>query len=255
MAALCLTLSACQKPANDQTLVVFAAASLHLAFEDLGALFRKSQPSAQLSFQFAGTQTLATQIEHGANADVFAAADEKHLLRLNQTGRIFNAAPFAYNQVVLIADTQSAPFLVRFEDLPLADRIVVGAPEVPIGEYTQQILAAASKTLGPQFAAHVTSKTVSKELSVVHVLNKVALGEAQAGFVYRSDVANPPDRIRVIAVPGAYQVHVTYLMGTVKGTKHEALAHDWVSLVHSLAGQERLQSAGFFPLEASRAQQ
>jgi molybdate transport system substrate-binding protein len=255
LAALCLTASSCQKPVAEESLTVFAAASLQRVFEDLGAQFRSAHPSAQLTFQFAGTQTLATQIEHGARADVFAAADEKHLLRLSRMGRIASSAPFAGNEVVLVVDADSAPLLTTFEDLPGADRIVVGTPEVPIGEYTQQILAAASKTLGSQFSNLVNAKVVSKELSVAQVLNKIALGEAQAGFVYRSDVVHLANRIRVIAIPRMYQVPVTYLMGTIRGTKHPALADDWVALVHSPVGRERLQAAGLLLLQASGTKQ
>ena len=135
----------------------------------------------------AGSQELRAQIEHGAAADLFASADRKHMDALAAQGLVVSPSIFACNEPVVIVRAGLAPPLKTLADLPRVERIVVGAPEVPIGSYTLRVLDKAAGKLGADFPKRVQAKIVSRELNVRQVLAKVVLGEADAGIVYRSD--------------------------------------------------------------------
>jgi len=225
--------------------VVFAAASLREAFTSLGEEFKRAHPGVALTFNFAGTQELRTQIEHGAAADVFASADERHMNELVKAGRATGPVVFARNEPVVVVAKESADELREFSDLPHAARIVVGAPEVPIGRYTEQLLERANAHLGPDFRARVEAKIVSRELNVKQVLTKVRLGEAQAAIVYKSDAKAAEKEVRVVAIPPYMNLIARYPIAVLSAAAHPRLAREWIELVLSRRGQETLARAGF----------
>jgi molybdate transport system substrate-binding protein len=135
--------------------------------------------------------------------------------------------------------------LKAFADLPSATRIVFGVPEVPIGRYTLQILDKASKTLGSDFRSRVEAHVVSRELNVRQVLSKVALGEADAAVVYRTDAATAKDRVEIVAIPSELNVIAEYPIAEVEPAPHPGLAKFWVALVLSERGRQIFSSAGF----------
>src|SRR5262249_36740011 len=137
--------------AAEQKLVVFAAASLREAFSGLGEELKQTHPGLELSFNFAGSQELRTQIEQGAAADVFASADLKHMDALAQQKRVISPQVFARNEPVVVVARGEANPVRAFAQLPLAPRIVIGVPDVPIGRYTLQILDKANASLGADF--------------------------------------------------------------------------------------------------------
>ncbi|HEY3500153.1 MAG TPA: molybdate ABC transporter substrate-binding protein, partial [Polyangiaceae bacterium] len=166
--------------------------------------------------------------------------------------RVESPRVFARNEPVLIVARESAALLRAFSDLPRADRIVTGAEEVPIGRYTRQILDRATPALGADFRARVEAKIVSRELNVKQVLAKVSLGEAQAGIVYRTDVA-PSDGVTVLTIPPEWNVVAEYSIAAVTACAHPRLARAWVDLVLSDPGQDLLRQAGFLAPDASPA--
>ncbi|WNG62835.1 molybdate ABC transporter substrate-binding protein [Archangium gephyra] len=232
-------------PVQEDRLVVFAAASLRDAFTAMGEEFKRAHPGVELTFNFAGTQELRTQLENGAAVDVFASADQRHMEELVRASRVQGPVVFARNEPVLIVARESAATLKGLGDLPGADRIVIGVPEVPIGRYTLQLLDKASAALGPDFRSRVEGKVVSRELNVRQVLAKVSLGEAQAGFVYRTDAISAGDRVGIATLPPELNVIAEYPMGMVKGAAHPVLARAWIDFVLSADGQRALQRAGF----------
>ncbi|HVR21541.1 MAG TPA: molybdate ABC transporter substrate-binding protein [Polyangiaceae bacterium] len=234
-----------QEARRDEKLVVFAAASLREAFTSIGDAFKKTHPGVELSFNFAGSQELRTQIDHGAPADVFASADLRHMDELRTQKRVASPVVFARNEPVVVVSKEQAPTLQAFADLPSAKRIVVGGPEVPIGRYTLKILDNASKSFGSDFRARVEAHVVSRELNVRQVLAKVTLGEADAGIVYRTDAANTGDRVTIIAIPAELNVIAEYPIAVVEGAAHTELAQAWLGLVVSPDGQGALGRAGF----------
>src|SRR6267143_777143 len=177
------------RAAGQRELVVFAAASLREAFTELGRRFERDHPQTRVAFAFAGSQELRTQLEHGAPADACASADWKHMQALVAARLALAPRTFARNEPFLVVPRDNPAGLRTLSDLHRASRIVVGAPEVPIGAYTLRILDAASAQYGAGFRAAVESRVVSREMNVRQVLSKVALGEADAAIVYRTDAA------------------------------------------------------------------
>jgi molybdate transport system substrate-binding protein len=132
-----------------------------------------------------------------------------------------------------------------FADLPKAKRLVVGAPEVPIGGYTARIFEAAGKKLGMGFRSKVEAAVVSRELNVRQVLAKVTLEEADAGLVYRTDALAAGDKVVVIPIPADVNVLAEYPIAWISASKHKELARALVARVLSPDGQRRLARAGF----------
>jgi molybdate transport system substrate-binding protein len=237
------------KPAEDR-LVVFAAASLRDAFSVLSADFEQAHPGVEITFNFAGTQELRTQVEHGAAADVFASADLKHMDELMKAGRVTSHVIFARNEPVIVVAKESATRIRDIADLKTSSRLVIGLPDVPVGRYTLQILDKASKTLGADFRSRVEANVASREPNVRQVLAKVSLGEGQAGIVYRTDANAAKAQVAVVAIPPDMNVIAEYPIAVVAGAAHPALARDWVALVASPEGQRALSAAGFLPANA-----
>jgi molybdate transport system substrate-binding protein len=246
LALVVLALAACKPPA-ERELVVFAASSLKDAFGTLGADFKATHPDITLTFNFAGSQELRTQLEHGAPADVFASADLRHMDELVQAKRVGAPSLFARNELVVIVSREAASRVHRLEEFSTLERVVMGGPEVPVGRYTRQLLEKArAGAPGPEFVDALELHVVSKELSVRQVLARVSLGEAQAGFVYRSDALTVADAgVSEVPIPPALQVTAEYPIAVVSTAPHPGLARAWVDTVLSPAGQRRLVEAGF----------
>jgi molybdate transport system substrate-binding protein len=235
------------RAAEPTTLTVFAAASLREVFTVLVADFERAHPDAKVRFSYAGTQELRLQLEHGAEADVMAAADTKHMDALLAQGLVLPPKTFAHNQLVIIVPKANPAALKALADLPKASRIVIGVPDVPVGAYTTQMLdrASAEKALGKDFRGKVEAKVVSRELNVKQVVAKVALGEADAAVVYETDAKAAADKVTALPIATAYNVVATYPVAVVKATKHKALAEAWLKALRGPAGVKALKDAGF----------
>ena len=217
-------------------LVVFAASSLTDAFGELERSF-EAESRAEVSVSFAGSHELRLQIDNGAPADVFASADLAQMAPLVAAGRVEPPSIFAKNTPV-VAVRRGGPELRAFADLPAAERIVVGAPEVPIGAYTSQILAKA----GADFQKAVEAKVVSKEANVRQVLAKLTLGEADAAIVYESDAVAAG--LPIVEIPEALSVVAEYPIAVVSGGQAD-LARAFVAFVRSSEGRRVLEARGF----------
>ena len=231
--------------AEAQELTVFAAASLREVFQIIALAFEKQHPNLKVRFNFAGSQDLRVQIEHGAKADVFASADWKNMKTLAGQGLVAEPSVFARNLPVVIVPKNNPAKVTSFADLAKATHLVVGAPEVPIGAYTENIFAAAEKLYGKAFAEKVRANVRSRELNVRQVLTKVAMGEGDAGIVYKTDALTMPDKVQIVEIPPAINVVAEYPMATLKAAPHADLAGDFVRLVLSKEGEKVLTSAGF----------
>lgn len=249
--ALCALLvamtSACMRAEGvpGDRLVIFAASSLREVFRGMGHDFARAHPGVDVAFHFAGTQELRAQLELGASADVFAAADTRHMDALVAAGLVSSPVVFARNELVLVTSREGASGVRSLVDLPAAARIVVGAPQVPIGRYTAQMLERASQALGADFSARVDAKVVSRELQVAQVLARVSLGEADAGIVYHSDARLAGDRAHVVDIPPEFQVVADYPLAPVSSAARPDLARAWIDFVLSAQGQRVLVDAGF----------
>ena len=228
------------------TLQVFAASSLTESFDELERAFEAEVPGTDVSLSFAGSQVLRLQIEQGAEADVFASANPRHMQALVDAGHVEASQIFARNELVVIVPLDNPAEIESFSDLPRAERLVLGTEDVPVGSYARAALERAGDALGRQFEQQVRDAVVSEETNVRLVRAKVELGEADAAIVYRTDAA-ASDRVRMLEVPDAYDVTAEYPIGVVSGTRQPQLARRWIDFVLSERGQAILQRHGFVP--------
>ncbi len=240
-----LICASCARQKNPPV-TIFAAASLQTVMPALQAAFTAEHPSVEFACNYAGSQQLVTQLTHGAPADVIASADLAALQPLVKDGLIEPPQIFAVNQPVIIVQGAARQQVTSLAQLPSVSRLIIGAPEVPIGRYTLQILDKATPTLGPQFRAQVEAKVVSRELTVRQVLARVLSGEAEAGIVYRTDVdAQALQKLAVVEIDPAFNVIAEYPMAVVRHEPPSALAREFISFVQGPAGQAVLRKAGF----------
>jgi molybdate transport system substrate-binding protein len=227
VAALAVVLGGASAPRIN----VYAAASLTEVFPRI---------DARPHYSFAGSDQLATQIRQGAPADVFAAASPKQPELLYQDGIVRRPYPFATNRLVVIVP-RGNPARIRsvYDVRRKGVRVVIGDKSVPIGAYTRQLL----DNLG--ISAAVLRNVVSEEADVKGIVAKVALGEADAGFVYRTDVRPARKRVRSIGVPAWPQPPIRYELAVVRSSRHLSAARAFVHRVLSVRGRRALLAAGF----------
>jgi molybdate transport system substrate-binding protein len=225
---------------------VYAAASLTEAFEELGQAFEAANPGSDIILNTAGSQQLATQINEGAPADVFAAAGTKPMDAVIAGGRITAAqvAIFARNQLVVITPRDNPGGIDALRDLARPGlRLVLAADVVPVGEYSLTVLDnAAASGYGGDFRQRVLANVVSYEDNVRGVVSKIALGEADGGIVYATD-AGGGAAVRSLAIDGPLNVVASYPIAALDGAGAGAGA--FVAYVRSAAGQAILARHGF----------
>jgi molybdate transport system substrate-binding protein len=234
-------------------LVVFAAASLTEAFEQIGEEFAAAHPDSAVTFNFAGSQQLAQQLGQGAPADVFASANNSQMEVAVEAGRVISGAPrtFVRNRLVVIYPADNPAGLTTLQDLAQPGlKLVLAAPAVPVGGYSLDFLEKASATVdyGEVFSPTVLSNVVSYEENVRAVLSKVALGEADAGIVYTSDIAgDAAEQVGRIDIPDELNTIATYPIAPVADARQPEAAQAFIDLVLSTEGQAVLARHGFIP--------
>jgi molybdate transport system substrate-binding protein len=228
---------------SSPTLTVFAASSLTDAFEALAAEY-EAERGVDVRFNFAGSQALRTQIEHGAPADVFASANPEHATALHCAGLVLAPREFARNELAIAIPAHTTD-VGSLEELPNATRLVVGAPDVPIGRYTETLFGRAARHYGGDFQARIERSIVSRESNVRLVLARVALGEADAAVVYRTDAVAAGDEVSFLELPDELSVSGTYLIAPTRATQQRAFAESWIEFTGSSIGSEILRDHGF----------
>ncbi len=214
-----------------RNVTIFAAASLQKPFQKIA-----QQAHVNATFDFAGSQTLTAQLTQGAQADVFASADTAHMKSVQSAGLI-DGSPhvFAHNRLEIAVAEGNPKHIRSLADLARSDLVIVLADQsVPAGKYAQQALAKAG----------VKVKPASLELEVTAVLNKVALGEADAGIVYVSDVVSS-GKVDGIPIPDIDNVIADYPIAILAGAPDKSAAKTFVDYVMSPSGQTALEQAGF----------
>jgi molybdate transport system substrate-binding protein len=211
-------------------ITVYAAASLTDVFPRID-----SGPK----YSFGASSTLATQITQGAPADVFASANTTIPDQLFAKKLVLKPVVFTRNRLVLAVPSSNPAGIHSVYDLKKQGvKLVIAAATVPVGSYTLQVL----KQMG---LTSVLANVVSRESDVRSVLAKVALGEADAGFVYSTDAKTVPGKVNVIKIPAWAQPKVTYAMAVVSSSTHKTAAKKFIAEVLSKAGQKKLLAAGF----------
>ena len=232
-----------------QTLTVFAAASLTEAFTEIGKSFEAANPDVTVTFNFAGSQALRTQIEEGAPADVFASASGKEMDALVTGKFVTERLPkiFLTNKLVVILPANNPAGLVKLEELIKPGiKLVLAAETVPVGNYARQSLDKMSASFGADFKDKVLANVVSNEDNVKQVVAKVQLGEADAGIVYTSDAIAAPD-LKTIEIPSELNVIAKYPIAPLTKSAHAELAKAFTDYVLSTEGQSVLKKWGFAP--------
>ncbi|AZM87791.1 MULTISPECIES: molybdate ABC transporter substrate-binding protein [Streptomyces] len=220
--------------AKAANLTVLAASSLTDVFTTAKAAYEKSHPGTRVTFSFAGSQELAAQVKQGAPADALVTADTKTMDGLK--GETDGPTVIAKNRLV-IATGKGNPFKVD-ELKDLADskiKVVLAAPEVPVGRYGKQILD----------AQKIEVKPVSQEPNVRAVLSKVELGEADAGLVYKTDTVKSADKVVAVDIPDGQNAVASYPAATLKQSKNAEAAAAFVAWLSGPEAQKILQDAGF----------
>jgi molybdate transport system substrate-binding protein len=231
------------------TLNVYAAASLTSAFQALGKRFEETHPGVVVRYNFAGSQTLVSQIREGAPADVFASADTSNMEKAKAKGLVDSERIFAKNSLVLIVPKSNPAGLQKFEDLTRAHRVIMGVQDVPIGKYARKSLQQADHVIAAGFSNSVLSHVVSQETDVKQIVNKIVLGEGDAAFVYRTDArGKTAEKVLVIPVPNRVNVTVKYPIAVVKHSTHQNLAETFIQFILSKEAQDILHSNGFIPV-------
>ncbi len=217
-------------------LTIYAAASLSDAF-------RTFDPAQ--NFSFAGSNALETQIRNGAPADIFASAAPLNTQRLFRAGLVDRPVTFTANRLALIVPKSNPAGIRTVYDLRSKPvKLVVAAPAVPVGGYTLTVL----RKLG---LSSVLSKVVSRESDVRAVTGKVALGQADAGFVYVTDARAVSDQVDVVRIPAWAQPRVRYEIAVVSRSTNKTAAQAWINAIRSPRGQKALENAGFLPIPKS----
>lgn len=232
-----------------QVLNVFAAASLTDAFAEIGKKFEAANPGVKVSFNFAGSQALRTQIEEGAPADVFASANKKEMDTLVTDSVVAQDDPqnFLTNKLVVILPADNPAGLGNLEDLAKPGiKLVLAAEEVPVGKYARQALETMNDQFGSDFKDKVLANVVSNEDNVKQVVSKVQLGEADAGIVYTSDAVAAPD-LKTVEIPAELNVIAKYPIAALSKSVNSELAKAFIDYVLSPEGQTVLQKWGFTP--------
>lgn len=240
--------------AEPRTLTVLAAASLTEAFTELGEIFEAQNPGVTVAFSFAGSQQLAQQLDQGAPADVFASASKKYMDAAVTSGRVAQTAPkiFVTNRLVVIFPKDNPAGLMELKDLAKAGlKLDLADASVPVGQYSLDFLDKASQdeAFGFAFKDDVLKNVVSYENNVKAVVTKVALGEADAGIVYVSDItADVAQQVGRLDIPDALNTIANYPIAAISDSQYPDLAAAFISLVLSPEGQQVLAKYNFIPV-------
>lgn len=239
-----------------EELTVFTAASLTGAFSEIGPLYEE-MANTDVAFNFDGSQNLRTQIENGAYADVFASANTKQMnaLKWDQLMNNSSIIIFTKNKLSLIVPKDNPARISSLTDLAKPGlKIIMGTKDVPVGDYALQIInrLGNDSAYGPDYKARVMANIISQETTVNYVVTKVALGEADVGFAYVSDVTKDlASRVDKIDIPDEYNVIGEYPIGVLKDSKYPAKSQEFINLVTSEQGKAILEKYGFSVVHSS----
>ena len=218
------------------TITVFAASSLTAAYTTIGKDFERTYPGSMVKLSFGGSSTLVAQIQQGAIGDVFASADQPNMQKLVDAALVAGSpAIFAHNRLEIVVAAGNPKHIAGLSDLARSGLLVVlCAPVVPCGHYAAQALQKSGVILKP----------ASQETDVKYVVSKVALGEADAGIVYVTDVKAAGAAVQGVEIPLEQNVVADYPVVVLKDSQNGPLAKAFISYLLG-GGQRTLARNGF----------
>ena len=242
LAGVALALTGCSSSSSASGLTgsldVFAASSLTSAFNSAKTTLSAAHSGLSITYNFAGTNALVSQVQQGAPADVFASADTKNMQKLVSAGLVETPENFAKNKLEIAVAPGNPKHITGLADLANpAISVVLEAQGVPAGDYTRQVLAAQHLSVSPK----------SLETDVKSAVAKVTSGEADATVVYVTDVTAAGSKVTGVTIPDADQPAIIYPIAVVKASQHQAAAKAFVDSAVSGDVQKALEAAGFLP--------
>lgn len=248
---LALALMGCNAGQQENTVTVFAASSLTDAFNELAEAFQDQNEGVEVLLNYGGSSQLAAQLSEGAAADVFAPANPAQMQNMIENGRIAagTEALFVSNRLTIVVPADNPAAIGSLEDLAKPGvQLILAVEGVPVRQYTDEIVAAMDADFQQQFYGNL----VSEEDNVRQVAAKIALGEADAGIVYTSDIT--PDiaaQVQQITIPDAQNALATYPIAPLADAPNPELAQRFIDFVLSADGQAILARWGFGPPPAN----
>ncbi len=221
------------------SLRIAATSSLTEVFNDIGEQFMLANPDITIAFNFASSSDLALQISQGLPADVFASADVKNMAKVTDAGLLHGQpVAFATNSLEIVVEKGNPLFIDSLAQLASPGLLFVTCPiEVPIGAYTAEVLRNAGVTVAP----------ASLEENVKGILTKVALGEADAGIVYRTDILAAGNSVTGVPIADNVNVTTKYLVGALRDSQNQDASQRFIIFLSSEQGQKIFSQFGFGP--------
>ena len=221
------------------SLRIAATSSLTEVFNDIGEQFMLANPDITIAFNFASSSDLALQISQGLPADVFASADVKNMAKVTDAGLLLGqSVTFATNSLEIVVEKGNPLFVDSLAQLATPGLLFVTCPiEVPIGAYTAEVLRNAGVTVTP----------ASLEENVKGILTKVALGEADAGIVYRTDILAAGNSVTGVPINDNVNVTTKYLIGALRDSQNQDASQRFIIFLSSEQGQKIFSQFGFGP--------
>ncbi len=221
------------------SLRIAATSSLTEVFNDIGEQFMLANPDITIAFNFASSSDLALQISQGLPADVFASADVKNMAKVTDAGLLHGQpVAFATNSLEIVVEKGNPLFIDSLAQLASPGLLFVTCPiEVPIGAYTAEVLRNAGVTVTP----------ASLEENVKGILTKVALGEADAGIVYRTDILAAGNSVTGVPINDDVNVTTKYLIGALRDSQNQDASQRFIIFLSSEQGQKIFSQFGFGP--------
>ena len=250
LAAL-LALTACASSDGERTLTVFAAASLTEVFNEMGREFERRNEGVEVRLSYQASSTLRIQLEQGAEADVFASADEFNMDLAADAGVISgDPVVFTRNRLAVIVPRDAGRVRALADLASPGLRVVAGDDATPFGRYTNTAFdrLAADPEFGPNFRDAVVGNIVSKEANVRRAVAKVEIGEADAALAYVTDTgAAGRGGLVPIPIPERYTGPIRYPIAVAQGAASPGLAEDFIAFILSDEGRAILERHNFLP--------
>jgi molybdate transport system substrate-binding protein len=260
LSTTCLFFTACgsaSAPTSNTipvTLKVFAAVSLKAPFTKIKSKYEAAHPGVSISYNFDGSQILENQLASGAAADVFASADQLYMQKASYAGLVSTSQIFAKNKLIVIVPKSNPAKIYALKDLASKGvKIDIADPSVPVGQYSLQVLDKLGKSAGYGLAYEnsVKANFISQETNDAAVVQKVQLGEADAGIVYQSDITSSnAAKVIAIDIPASFNIIANYPLAVTKGAAHAKEAQAFVSYILSPDGQAVLAQYHFIPVNS-----